>query len=70
MLLWVLLQVPGKHLQWSHVAVPAPDLLLDRWPLGIFQSGASQPRLCLVFQWEASISKVEELQGAAAALLG
>lgn len=28
------------------------------------------PPLCLVFQWEASVSKVEEFQGAAAALLG
>lgn len=70
MLLWVLLQVPGKHLQWSHMAVPAPDLPLGWWPLGIFQHGAPHPPLCLVFQWEASISKVEEFQGAATALLG
>lgn len=70
MLQWVLPQVPGKYLQQSHVAVPAPDLPPGWWPLYIFQGGAPQPPLCLVFQWEASISEVEEFQGTAAALLG
>lgn len=62
MLLWVLPQVLGKHLQRSHVAVPAPWASFKVVPLSL--------HFCLVFQWETSIAKVEEFQGAAAALLG
>lgn len=43
----MLLQVPGKHLQWSHMAVPAADLPLGWWPLGIFQGGP----LSFPFAW-------------------